>query len=149
MPADPIAVVLRWESIGGMLTAGDADVLLIHAYGVFSARAKPGDLHRRSGRLDAQALQDLLTWIVELQGFGHLCGEAMLAEIRFISERSGRLFRVMDGGEMSFEIDLPGLRHRVSLAALDAAFLRFPEVDGLRRLHAIKQRLLQLADSAR
>ena len=149
LPAAPHAVVLRWESTGGLLPTEDATVLLIHANGVFSARARPGDLRRRTGQLSAQALQDLLAWIIEAQGFARLSGEAMLAEIGLISERSGRLFRVMDGGESSFEIDLPGLQHRVSFAALDAAFSRFPEVDGLRRLHAIKQRLLNLANTVR
>ena len=149
LPADPNAVILRWTSGGGMLPTLDADALLIHANGAYSARAKPGEQRRRSGRLEAQALQDLLEWIIEQQGFARLSGEALLAEIQGIVARSGRLFRVMDGGEMAVEVDLPGLQHRVSLAALDAAFLRFPEVDGLRRLHAIKQRLLSLADSAR
>ncbi len=149
LPADPDAVVLRWHSTGGMLPTVDAAVLLIQANGVFSARARPGDLRRRTGQLSAQALQDLLVWIVEQQGFARLSGEAMLAEIRLISERSGRLFRLMDGGESSFEIGLPGLQHRVSFAALDAAFVRFPEVADLRRLHAIKQRLLNLANTAR
>ena len=149
LPADPTAIILRWSNTGGMLPTVDADALLIHANGVFSARARPGDPRRRTGQLSPQALQDLLAWLIEAQGFARLSGEAMLAEIGLISERSGRLFRVMDGGESSFEIDLPGLQHRVSFAALDAAFSRFPEVDGLRRLHAIKQRLLNLANTVR
>ena len=149
LPADLDAVILRWTSSGGMLPTLDADALLIQASGAYSARARPGERRRRSGRLEAQALQALLIWVIEHQGFAQLSGEAMLAEIQGIGARSGRLFRVMDGGEMAFELDLPDLQHRVSFAALDAAFSRFPEVDGLRRLHAIKQLLLSLADSAR
>ena len=149
LPADAGAVIVRWSSTGGMQPTADADVLLIHANGDFSARAASGDSRRRTGRLDAQALHALLTWLIEPQGFVRLCGEAMLAEIQLISARGGRLFSVMDGGEVRFEINLPKVQHRVSFAALDAAFLRFPEVDGLRRLHAIKQRLLGLAETAR
>jgi hypothetical protein len=95
----------------------------VHASGDFSARPPPGSAARRTGRLEPEALQALLARVLVQHRFASISATAIGSEISQISQRTGRLFQVMDGGET--------------------------EIEPLRRLHAIKQALLALAHSAR
>ena len=129
-------------------TPGVLHINLLQASGRYTARPLPGSKARRTGQLDADALQRLLAEVLVQQRFATISGPAIVAEIEAISQRTGRLFNVMDGGETTIEVTLPDVRHQVVLAAMQAAYRRFPEVEPLQRLHAVQQRLLALADTA-
>lgn len=149
LPPDPLAVILRWDSLSGMGLETSQPALLVQASGDFSARPHPGNAVRRTGRLESAELQGLLAEVLEQHRFASISAEAVLAQIHEISQRTGRLFKTMDGGETCIEIDLPQVQHRVLFPALHAAQGLFPEVEALRHLHAIQQRLLSLANRAR
>ena len=149
LPADSDAIILRWDGSAGLGPSSHASVLLLHASGKFSARPLPSNERRRTGSINADALQQLMIWIIDENRFATISAKAILDEIEAIGRSSGRIFALMDGGQTHIAVDLPALRHSVVLPALDAARSLFPEIDALRRLHAIKQRLLDLADQAR
>lgn len=149
LPTDPLAVILRWDSLGGMGLETPQAALIVHASGDFSARPHPGDAVRRTGRLEPAALQGLLAEVLEQHRFATISAAAILAQIQEISQRTGRMFKTMDGGETRIELDLPQVQHRVVFPALHAAQGMFPEIEALRRLYAIQQRLLTLANTAR
>ena len=149
LPADPSAVILRWDSRGGMRPEPEQPALLLHASGDFSARPLPGSTVRRQGRLDAAAVQALLNEILVQHRFASISAADIQSQISEISQRTGRLFAVMDGGETRIELQLPAVQHHVVLPAMQAARARFPEIEPLQRLHAIQQRLLALAETAK
>lgn len=142
-------MILRWDSLGGVGRETPQAALLVQASGDFSARPRPGDTVRRTGRLAPAALQALLTEILDQHRFASISAAAISARIQQISQRTGRMFKTLDGGETGIELDLPHLQHRVVFPALQAAHGQFPEVEALRHLHAIQQRLLSLANEAR
>lgn len=149
LPTDLQSVILRWESRGGLGVDTGESALLVHANGRYTARPLPGANVRRAGQLDSTALQGLLAEVLVQHRFATISSAAIVAQIEDISQRTGRLFKMMDGGETTIEVSLPDVQHRVVLGALQAAHRLFPEVEPLQRLHAVQQRLLALANTAR
>lgn len=154
LPDDPNAVILRWDSGGGLRATsasaepGEQAALLLHASGEFSARPAHGSTARRTGRLTPAALQALLTELIDHHGFSSISAEDIQAQMADIVRRTGRVYSVMDGGVTRISLQLPAVQHSVEMAALHAAQARFPEIGGLQRLLAVQQRLLALAISA-
>lgn len=153
MPADTGAVIIRWDSLGGLRVAGTVPepALLVHADGRFSAPGRTPGGPRRTGQLSRLQLQDLLSDVLLRQRFGSIDASDIQARIRAVAQADGqgRVLLGMDGGVTRIEVDLPGLRHRVEWPGLHQAQNSFPEVEPLQRLYAIQQRLLAVAGSAR
>jgi len=149
LPADMSAVVLRWDSLGGMAPGPDEPALLVHSGGVFTARPLQPGAARRRGRLDGAGLQALLRELVDGLGFAAISADDIQAQIAAISQRTGRNVQVVDGGETRIALTMPNLSHSVTFAALHVFAPLFPEIDALRRLRAVQLRLLALAETAR
>ena len=153
LPEVGSVVVLRWDSIGGMMPTPPGQpepALVLHANGRFSAKASAASAPRRGmGQLEPAALQALLAELLLTHGFASLDGAAIQAQLEAISQHTGRLFKVMDAGVTRITLTLPAVQHTVEMPALHAAVRLFPEVQALRQLHAVQQRLLALAQTAR
>ncbi len=149
LPADPSAVILRWDSLGGMSPEPEQPALLLQASGDFTARPQAAGAARRAGHLDSAGVQALLHEVIDTQRFASITAAPILAEIAAAAQRTGRQFEVRDGGETRITLSLPDLKHSVSFPALHAAQALFPEIDALRRLRAVQLRLLAVAELAR
>lgn len=151
LPDRPKDVIVRWDRAGGMRPGSPVlePALVIHADGTFFASPlNPGGA-RRAGRLTPAQLQAVLHDIVDRQDFGSIRAEQIQAQLREVTERTGRLLNVMDGGITRIEVRLPDGHHAVEMPALHAAHHLFPEVEPLQRLFAIQQRLLDVTQAAR
>lgn len=152
LPPPSPAVILRWDRLGGLRArddTGDDPALLLHADGRYSAPSATLGGPRRTGRLDPAELRELLVDLVHRQRFAEIDARDIQARIRRIAADTGRLAATMDGGVTRIELTLPDLQHRVELPNLHATARSFPEIDAVRRLLAIQQRLLALAQTAR
>lgn len=146
LPAPSDEVVLRWDSLGGLRTAGDPGgaALLVHADGRFSARGAKLDGPRRTGRLTAEQLRSLLVRIVVNEKFASLDGADIAVRIRQAAAARGELWNVMDGGVTRIEVNLPKVRHTVELANLLDARDRFPDIEPLKHLVAVRRLLVEV-----
>lgn len=151
LPKPSADVILRWDSLGGLRAAADLGgaALLLHADGRYSAPAATPGGPRRTGRLSADALHDLLVQVLVQQQFGAIDASDIEARLKQAAQVEGRLLLVMDGGVTRIEVRLPEVQHTVKLGRLHAAYQAFPDIEPLQRLYAIQQLLLKVADTAR
>lgn len=156
LPADPLAVVLRWDSLGGLRAAGDradpADsaVLEVHASGRYTTRGAAPGAPRRAGQLSPAQLQDLLRAVVQTHRFTAIDAADIERRLAASTVPGQARLKSADAPVTRIRLDLPAnqTHHVVELHDVHGKARRHPEVAELQNLLALQQRLLTLVQAA-
>ncbi len=147
LPADPKQVVLLFDSLGGMLPRADSSTLLtITADGTVTVNDSWKGGGAKQGHLNAEQLQNLLSFIIVEQQFPRLDSAEILLRMRALGRRDGRVFAIADAPTTLITLDLPEGKRRIEFYAVDVAAEQFPEIPELQNLRVILERLRGLAE---
>ena len=156
LPADPEAIVVEWQSWGGLeATAAGPPDLVVRAGGRVTVGPRLAGGRPADGRITPRRLQDLLAFALDRNRFFEIDGPALQREVA--AARPSRKAKTaaggavplgppgLDAGTTRILIAADGRRHAVAHQDLFAAGRDHPKVKALGRLRAIALRLLELA----
>lgn len=139
LPTDGGAVVLE-------LTYQDAPrhalvpVVTVHADGSVVA-ANGEESAEVQGRLTREQLTELLREVIEESSVFELESGAVLRDVQNAANRSGRPWRTGAAGTMRVRVRLRDREHEVRCPSVEILHERFPDVESLAQLCAIRRRL--------
>lgn len=137
--------IIVYDSLGGMTArTGTEPRLTVNADGKVILGNPYGLNQRIESQLDRAALQQLLDFIVETNGFFDIDVNAIQLRIREEQNSSGRLFAIADAGESIMRVCTGALLKETRFYALSHAAEQFPEITALQQLHAIEQELKRI-----
>jgi hypothetical protein len=157
LPADPAAVVIRWQSEGGQAGEGAEPDLVVRADGSVTVGSRLAGGRPAQGALSGAELQELLSFALDRNAFFAFDPARVARQIDAGSRTAagtggaGEALAVpvgppyVDAGTAVITIAADGRRHEVRQQGLFAAAREHPEIEPLAQLRAIEVRLLELA----
>jgi hypothetical protein len=156
LPADPEAIVIEWQSSGGLGKPPDATPdLVVRAGGRVTVGPRMAGGRPAEGRITPRRLQDVLAFALDQHRFFEIDGQALGQRLATAQRR--REEPAAGGGAMPLGAPYPdagatriliaadGRRQAVEQQGLFAAARDYPEIEALGHLRAIELRLLELA----
>ena len=158
LPADPEAVVIRWQSEGGQAGQAAGPDLEVRADGTVTVGRRLTGGRPVEGRIPPARLQALLDCALDENGFLEI--DAGQLERRIEASRRARADAgsageavavpsgppYLDTGTTVVMVAADGRRHEVRQQGLFAAAREHPDIPALAQLRAIELRLLALAE---
>ena len=157
LPADPKAVVIRWQSEGGQAGQAAGPDLVVRADGSVSVGSRLTGGRPVEGRISSVQLQELLRFALDEHAFFEVAPGRLERQITARQQAeaevgsAGEALAVptgppyLDAGTTVLMIEADGRRHEVRQQGLFAAAREHPEIPALAQLRAIELRLLELA----
>ena len=156
LPADPEAIVIEWQSSGGLEEpTDDTPDMVVRAGGRVTVGPRLADGRPADGRITPRRLQDLLAFALDQNRLFDIDGPALgrkLAAARGRRKRSAAAGGgvpigppYLDAGTTRILIAADGKRLVLEQQGLFAAARDYPEIEALGRLRALELRLLELA----
>ena len=157
LPADPKALVIRWQSEGGQAEQAPDPDLVVRADGTVTVGSRLTGGRPVEGRIPAARLQELLGFVIDENAFFGVAPGQLERQIeesqraRADAGTAGGAVAVptgppyLDAGTTVLMVAADGRRHEVRQQGLFAAAREHPEIGALARLRAVELRLLELA----